>query len=396
MLNFDNNATTPVAPEVLEELIRVTRDIHGNSSSGHSIGVAAGDLLENCRKRVAKVLNAKLPSEIVFTSGGTESDNAAIRGCAWAMKDAGRGNHIITCAIEHRAVLAPCEWLAKHGYEVTVLGVDKNGRISLDEFKKALRPQTILVSVMLANNEIGTVQPIEQLGALARTHGFILHTDAVQVAGKLPIDVQALGVHALSLSAHKFYGPKGVGILYLRDNTPYTPFMLGGTHEYNKRAGTVAVPQIAAMTTALELVEKKRQSRGAEVKRLRDLLVQLTLKDVPGTHVNGDLNLCTPNTASLRFDGLYGGHLLRKLDDEGVLASAGSACMWEQTKPSHVLTALGLTDAEGGSTLRFSLGFDNTEDQVRELVVKLARLVPEIRKAPPQAIRPPKERVATH
>lgn len=389
MINLDQNATTPVAEEVLAELVRCTREYPGNSSSGHSIGLTAGSFLEECRKRVAKVLNAKHPSEIVFTSGGTESDNAAIEGIAYAAQAAGKGNHLITSAIEHRAVLAPCEFLSKHGFELTVLPVNSVGCVRIEDVKKAIKPNTVLISVMLANNEIGTIQPIKEICALAKERGISVHTDAVQAAGKLAIDVQDLGVNALSLSAHKFYGPKGVGVFYLRDGTPYTPWMLGGTHEHNRRAGTVAVPQIGALTKALEYAEGKRLKYGNELRRLRDLLIKLVLEKVPGSHVNGDVKHCTPNTASIRFDGLYGGHLLRKLDALGVLASAGSACMWERTKPSHVLSALGLSDDEGSGTLRFSLGYDNTEAEIREVVDILTRTVPELRKNPPAEIQPP-------
>ncbi|MBP9890562.1 MAG: cysteine desulfurase [Planctomycetes bacterium] len=388
MINLDQNATTPVAEEVLAELVRCTREYPGNSSSGHSIGLTAGSFLEDCRKRVAKALNAKHPSEIVFTSGGTESDNAAIEGIAYAMQQQGR-NHLITSAIEHRAVLAPCEFLSKHGFELTVLPVNSVGCVRIEDVKKALKPSTALISVMLANNEIRTIQPIAEICALAREKGIAVHTDAVQAAGKLAIDVQQLGVNALSLSAHKFYGPKGVGVFYLREGTAYSPWMLGGTHEHNRRAGTVAVPQIGALTKALEYAEAKRIKYGAELRRLRDLLIKLVLEKVPGSHVNGDVKHCTPNTASIRFDGLYGGHLLRKLDALGVLASAGSACMWERTKPSHVLSALGLSDDQGSGTLRFSLGYDNTEAEIREVADILARVVPEIRHNPPAEILPP-------
>lgn len=394
MINLDQNATTPVADEVLAELVRCTREYDGNSSSGHSIGVKAGSFLDECRKRVAKALNAKLPSEIVFTSGGTESDNTAVEGIAYAMQQAGRGNHLITSAIEHRAVLAPCEFLTKHGFELTVLPVNEVGCVRFEDVQKALRPTTILISVMLANNEIGTIQPVSEISRLARARGICVHTDAVQAVGKLPVDVQALGVHALSLSAHKFYGPKGVGVLYLQQGTPFTPFMLGGTHEHNYRAGTVAVPQIGALAKALEYAEGKRQKYGAELRRLRDLLISLVLEKVPGSHVNGDVKHCTPNTASIRFDGVYGGHLLRKLDTLGVLASAGSACMWERTKPSHVLTALGLTDEQGGGTLRFSLGYDNSEAEIREVANILARVVPEMRRNPPAEVSPPLARAS--
>jgi cysteine desulfurase len=378
MINFDQNATTPVDEEVLEELIRATRDFSGNSSSGHSLGSAAGKYLRQCRERVAKILNAADPDEIVFTSGGTESDNAAVRGIAFAMRDSGR-DCVVTCAIEHRAVLAPVDWLRDQGFHTDVLPVSSKGVVDMAALRDALGPKTALVSIMLANNEIGTIQPIAEISRLAHAVGAKVHTDAVQAAGKLPVDVRALDVDALSLSAHKFYGPKGVGVLYLRKGTPYQCFMLGGTHEGGRRAGTVPLPQIAALTKALEVSERKRREHGAELKTLRDQLVRELLAKVPGAHLNGNLPDCTPNTASVRFDGVYGGHLLRKMDDAGILASAGSACMWEITKPSHVLTALGLNDEEGQGTIRFSLGYSNTSAEVAEVVKTMARLVAAMR-----------------
>lgn len=382
MINFDQNATTPVDEAVLEELIRATREFSGNSSSGHTLGAKAGKYLRECRERVAKLLNAADADEIVFTSGGTESDNAAVRGIAYGMRAEQGRDEVVTSAIEHRAVLAPCDWLAKQGFKSTVLPVDANGVVDMGALRDSLGPKTALVSIMLANNEIGTIQPIAEISRLAHDIGAKLHTDAVQAVGKLPVDVQALGVDSLSLSAHKFYGPKGVGVLYLRKGTPCECFMLGGTHEGGRRAGTVPLPQIAALAKALEVSEEKRIKHGAELRALRDqLIAELTAK-VPGTHVNGSLETCTPNTASIRFDGVYGGHLLRRMDEEGILASAGSACMWEITKPSHVLTALGLSDEEGGGTIRFSLGYGNTAEEVTQVADKLAKLVPELRAQP--------------
>jgi cysteine desulfurase len=378
MINFDQNATTPVDEEVLEELIRATRDFSGNSSSGHRLGSAAGKYLRQCRERVAKVLNAADPDEIVFTSGGTESDNAAVHGIAFAMREHGR-DCLVTSAIEHRAVLAPMDQLRREGFHTTVLPVNAKGVVDMGALRDALGPKTALVSIMLANNEIGTIQPIAEIAKLAKAAGAKMHTDAVQAAGKLPVDVRALGVDSLSLSAHKFYGPKGVGVLYLRKGTPYQCFMLGGTHEGGRRAGTVPLPQIAALARALEISERKRIEHGAELKALRDQLVRELLTGVPGSHLNGELKDCTPNTASVRFDGVYGGHLLRRMDEEGILASAGSACMWEITKPSHVLVALGLNDDEGGGTIRFSLGYSNTSEEVTRVAGTVAQLVAELR-----------------
>jgi cysteine desulfurase len=298
-------------------------------------------------------------------------------------RDKGR-NHLVTSAIEHRAVLNPCQWLADSGFDLTVLPVDANGLVDMALAAKVITERTALISVMIANNEIGTIQPIKELAALAREAGAMLHTDAVQAIGKMPVDVRALDVDSISLSAHKFYGPKGVGVLYLRKGTPYDCFILGGTHEGGRRAGTVPLPQIAALTVALELAEKKRREKGEQLKALRDQLVRELLEKVPGAHVNGDLEHTTINTASIRFDNIYGGHLLRRMDQAGILASAGSACMWEITKPSHVLTALGLNDDEGGGTIRFSLGFSNTAAEVTEVADIMAKLVPELRKEPVQ------------
>ena len=382
MIDFDQNATTPVDEEVLTELIRATRDYSGNSSSGHSLGSKAGRFLRECRERVAKILNAADADEVVFTSGGTESDNAAIRGIAEAAKKAHGRNHLVTSAIEHRAVLAPIDWLTSQGFTSKVLPVDRDGVVDMAALRDELGPKTALVSIMLANNEIGTIQPIAEIAKLTHAAGAWVHSDAVQAAGKLPVDVQKIGVDSLSLSAHKFYGPKGVGVLYIRKGTPYQCFMLGGTHEGGRRAGTVPLPQIAALTKALEVSELKRIEKGAQLKGLRDKLVDGLLASVPGAHLNGRLDVCTPNTASVRFDGVYGGHLLRKMDEAGILASAGSACMWEITKPSHVLTALGLSDEEGGGTIRFSLGYSNTEAEVEQVIATMAKLVPELRAAP--------------
>ncbi len=382
MINFDQNATTPVDEAVLNELIRATREFDGNSSSGHSLGLKAGKFLEECRARVAKVLNAKKPGEIVFTSGGTESDNAAINGMGWGMREKHGRTGVVTCAIEHRAVLAPCDWLAAQGFKLNVLPVDANGSVSMEAARKVVNKECALISVMLANNEIGTIQPIADLAKLAHDNGALLHTDAVQAAGKLDLDVQKLDVDAMSLSAHKFYGPKGVGVLYLRDKTPYHTYMLGGTHENNRRAGTVAVPQIAALTLALELADKKRREKGDYLRALRDQLVKEVLAKVPGAHLNGDLKYCTLNTASIRFDGIYGGFLLKRMDDAGILASAGSACMWERTKPSHVLNALGLNEEQGSGTIRFSLGYTNTAGEVSQVAEALSKLVPALRSEP--------------
>ncbi|MDC1143042.1 cysteine desulfurase family protein, partial [Planctomycetota bacterium] len=379
MIDFDQNATTPVDEAVLEELIRATREYYGNTSSGHILGAKAGKHLEDCRARVAAVLNIELPEEVVFTSGGTESDNAAIRGIGRAVREDQHRDHLITCAIEHRAVLAPCEWLKKWGFGLFIMSVDEYGEIDLEEYLSSVSSRTALVSVMLANNEIGTIQPIRKLVDIAHKNGAYFHTDAVQAMGKIKIDVQELGVDSLSLSAHKFYGPKGVGLMYLKKGTPYRTYMLGGTHENNQRGGTVALPQISAMTLALELAEKKRAEKADALMVLRNDLTRQVLAKIEGSHLNGKRENCTPNTASIRFDGVHGAKLLKRMSEEGLLASAGSACMWDTPKPSHVLTALGLTDEQGAGTIRFSLGYANTTDEVTQVVELMDRLVKEQR-----------------
>jgi cysteine desulfurase len=303
----------------------------------------------------------------------------------WAMRNKHGRRGIVTSTIEHRAVLAPCDWLKEQGFELTVLRVDANGVVDMDAARKAINQDTALVSIMLANNEIGTIQPIAELAKLAHENGALIHSDGVQAAGKMQVDVQALDVDAMSLSAHKFYGPKGAGVLYLRDKIPYNCFMQGGTHENSRRAGTVAVPQIAALTTALELADKKRREKGEHLRALRDQLVREVLAKVSGAHLNGDLACCTLNTASIRFDGVYAGYLLRKMDQAGILASAGSACMWERTKPSHVLMALGLTEEEGSGTIRFSLGYANTAAEVTQVADALGKMVPAMRLEPQPA-----------
>lgn len=379
MIDFDQNATTPVDEAVLEELIRSTREYYGNTSSGHVVGVKAGKHLEECRERVAKVLNVALPEEIVFTSGGTESDNSAIRGIGRAVREELQRDHLITCATEHRAVLAPCEWLKKWGFGLFIMPVDEHGKIDMEEYLSSVSSRTGLVSVMIANNEIGTIQPIKKLAEIAHRHGAYFHTDAVQAMGKIKLDVQNLGVDALSLSAHKFYGPKGVGLMYLKKDTPYRTYMLGGTHENNHRGGTVALPQISAMTLALELADKKREEKAGKLFELRNDLTRQVLEKISGSHLNGTLDNCTPNTASIRFDDIHGAKLLKRMSEEEILASAGSACMWETPKPSHVLTALGLTDEQGAGTIRFSLGYANTAEEISSVVETMAKLVDEQR-----------------
>ncbi|MHC4839824.1 MAG: cysteine desulfurase family protein [Planctomycetota bacterium] len=379
MIDFDQNATTPVDEAVLEELIRATREYYGNTSSGHVMGVKAGNHLEECRERVAGILNIERPDEVVFTSGGTESDNAAIRGIGRAAREELHRDHLITSAIEHRAVLAPCEWLKKWGYGLFIMPVDEYGEVDIEEYLSSVGSRTALVSIMLANNEIGTIQPIRKLADIAHKNGAYFHTDAVQAMGKIKIDVQELGVDALSLSAHKFYGPKGVGMMYLKKGTPYRTYMLGGTHENNHRGGTVALPQISAMTLALELAEKKRAEKADDLMALRNDLTRQVLEKISGSHLNGKRDNCTPNTASIWFENIHGAKLLKRMSEEGLLASAGSACMWETPKPSHVLTALGLTDEQGGGTIRFSLGYSNTAEEVNQVVELMAKLVEEQR-----------------
>ena len=374
---FDHNATTPIAPAVVEEMTRVLKGEFGNASSIHFFGQRAKGLLDDARSSVAALIGGD-PSEVVFTSGGTEADNFAIRGVAEALEPTGK-RHLIATAIEHEAVLNTFKALARRGWTTTLLPVDQSGIVAPAALEQALTDKTALVSVMHANNEIGTIQPVADLAKIAHARGAIFHTDAVQSVAKIAVDVRALGVDLLSLSAHKFNGPKGAGALWIKRGTRVTAILTGGKHERNRRAGTENVPAVAGLGVAATLASKKMAAEGDRVAALRDRLENQILAKIPGTAVNGDRRLRVPNTTNISFDGIEAESLLIALDLEGVAVSTGSACSSGTLEPSHVLRAMGLPTHRTQNSIRLSLGAGNTDAEVDYLVAKLPKVVEKLR-----------------
>ena len=374
---FDHNATTPVDPAVVEAMTRVLAHSFGNASSVHYFGQQAKAVLDDARTAVAGLIGAE-PSEVVFTSGGTEADNFALRGVAEAVEPTGR-KHLIASTIEHEAVLTTLKALARRGWKVTLLPVDATGIVSADALRSAMTDDTALVSIMHANNEIGTVQPIADLARIARERGAVFHTDAVQSAGKIPVDVKSLGVDLLSLSAHKFYGPKGAGALWIRRGTRVASIMTGGKHERNRRAGTENVPAIAGFGTAAQLAAKKLASERTRLAALRDRLEEAVLATVRGTAVNGAREPRVPNTTNISFENIEAESLLIALDLEGIAVSTGSACSSGTLEPSHVLRAMGLPTHRTQNSIRISLGAGSTDAEVDEFLQKLPKVVEKLR-----------------
>jgi cysteine desulfurase len=378
---LDHAATTPVRDEVLEVMQQFFAEIYGNPSSIHRAGRQASVLLERSRETLAALLNAR-PGEIIFTSGGTESDNAAVRGIALARRASTGANRLIVSAVEHKAVLETAEDLRdRFGFQLDILPVDGEGQVSIDDVASALGDgrNVALVSVMYANNEIGTIEPIAEIGSLCRSLGVPLHTDAVQAGGKLPLDVEALQVDALSLGAHKFYGPKGVGLLYLRSGTPFWPQMTGGGQERGRRAGTENVPLIAAMAKALELAEQERVEEGKRLRDLRDHLIGALLESIEGVRLTGAREKRLPNHVSIVVEGAEAEGMLIALDLAGIAASSGSACASGAHRPSHVLEAIGLPPHLAAGALRFSLGRSTTADDIDYLQKILPKIVQRVR-----------------
>ncbi len=374
---FDYNATTPLAAEVVEAVVHVTRDLFGNASSVHHFGQQAKAAIDDARSAVAALINGD-PSEVVFTGGGTEADNFALRGAADALEATGR-KHLIASAIEHEAVLNTLRALARRGWRTTLLPVDATGIVAPDRLREAITDDTAIVSVMHANNEIGTVQPIAELASVAHERGALMHTDAVQSAGKIPVDARTLGVDLLSLSAHKFNGPKGAGALWIKRGTRIQPILTGGKHERNRRAGTENVPAIAGLGVAARLAGRKLGDEAARIAVLRDRLEAGILRRVPGTTVNGAITPRVPNTTNISFDRVEAESLLIALDLEGVAVSTGSACSSGSLEPSHVLRAMGLPPHRTQNSLRFSLGMFSTEQEVDRVVDIIPRLVEKLR-----------------
>jgi cysteine desulfurase len=358
---MDHASTTPMAPEVIEAMKTAFVETFGNASSLHQPGLAAREALEEAREGVAGLIGAKA-EEVYFTSGGTESDNFAIKGVALRNRD--RGRHIITTSIEHPAVLEPCRYLEQQGFEVTYLPVTKEGLVEVDVLESVIRKDTILISMMHANNEIGTIQPIAEAGSIARDRGIAFHTDAVQTVGKIPAKVDDLGVDLLSVSSHKLHGPKGVGALYIREGTNIEPMMLGGGHERGMRSGTENVPGIVGLAAAADLAGRNLEGDMTHLAGMRDRLAEFVLVRVKDSWVNGSRTRRLPNNLNLGFSYIEGEALLLRLDAEGIAVSTGSACSSKKTVASHVLTAIGLRPEEAHGSLRITLGRENTDEEV--------------------------------
>ena len=377
---MDHSATTPVAAEVLEAMLPYFSQRFGNASSLHGFGREAKEALEESRQRVARLLNAH-PREIVFTSGGTESDNLALRGIAYKNRNSGR--HIITSQIEHPAILETCHSLEREGFSVTYLPVNREGLIELSELERAIRPDTILISIMHANNEVGTIQPLEEVGRLAADRDIYLHTDAVQTVGKIPVDVEAMGADLLSLSAHKLYGPKGVGALYIRRGTKMQSLSTGGGHERNLRSGTENVAGIVGLARAADLAGEGMAEEGQRLVQLRDRLAALVLERVKDAWVNGSMEKRLPGSLNFGFSYVEGESLLLYLDSKGIAVSTGSACSSHKLEPSHVLLALGLKPEECHGSLRITMGRSNNQEQVDYVAECIAEAVERFRAMSP-------------
>ncbi len=377
---MDHAATTYTKPEVLEEMLPYFTEIFGNPSSVHGFGRQARRALDHARERTAKALNAQ-PSEIFFTAGGSESDNWAIKGTALANRD--KGNHIITTAIEHHAVFDTCKFLEKNGFEVTYLPVDEYGMVAVDQLKEAITDRTILISVMFANNEIGTIQPIEEIGRIARERKIYFHTDAVQAVGNVPIDVEKLNIDMLSLSAHKFYGPKGVGALYIKRGVKILPYIHGGAQERNRRAGTENLPGIVGLGKAIELAVENMADHNARLTSMRDRLIREILSRVEYSRLNGHPTKRLPGNANFSFEFIEGEALLLSLDLKGIAGSSGSACTSGSLDPSHVLLAIGLPHEIAHGSLRLTLGDDNTDEDIDYVIEVLPEIVTRLREMSP-------------
>jgi cysteine desulfurase len=377
---LDYAATTPVEPEVLQAMTPFFRETFGNPSSIHSFGQQARSAVENAREKVASFLGAK-PSEIVFTSGGTESNNAAIKGVAYANRK--KGNHIVTSAIEHHAVTEPCHFLEQDGFDVTFLPVDPYGSVDPRDLERAITGRTVLVSIMHANNEIGTLQPIADIGRITRERGIFFHTDAVQTFGHMPFTVDELNVDLLSLSAHKLYGPKGVGALYVRQGTRMEPHMHGGGQEGKRRASTHNVPGIVGLAKAVELAEKGMPERVTGIRRLRDRLIRGVCDQIDGVHLNGHPEKRLANNANISIEHCEGEALLLSLDLMGIACATGSACSSTSVESSHVLRALGLSAEQTRGSLRFSLGRYTEEKEIDRVLEVLPKIVKRLRAMSP-------------
>ncbi len=361
LIYLDNAATTKMYPEVLEEMLPYMGECYGNPSAIYSLAGQSAKAVAHAREQVAKLIGARR-EEIYFTSGGSESDNWAIKAVAESLAD--KGKHIITTKIEHHAVLHTCEYLEKRGFQVTYVDVDNSGIVDVKKIEAAIRPDTILISVMAANNEIGTLQPLQEIGTLAKAKGILFHTDAVQAVGHMPLDVEALQIDLLSASAHKLHGPKGVGMLYVRRNVKLPAFMHGGAQERHRRAGTLNVPAIVGFGKAAELALEKMPDVALKTKELRDYLIDRVLAEVPDSICNGDRQKRLPNNVSFCFAKIEGESLLILLDQQGICASGGSACTTGAVDPSHVLQAIGVLEEYRRGVIRMSLSEYTTQEEI--------------------------------
>ncbi len=374
---LDNAATTAMSEQVLQAMLPYFTECYGNASAIHSTGRDAKKAVERARRQVAAALGAQ-PQEIYFTAGGSESDNWAVKGAAFANQ--AKGRHLVTTAIEHHAVLHTCQWLEKQGWEVTYLPVDEEGFVTAEQVRQAIRQDTVLVSVMAANNEIGTIEPISEIGSVCRERGVLFHTDAVQAVGAVPLLVESLNADLLSLSAHKFHGPKGVGALYVRSGVTIDSLVHGGAQERGHRAGTENVPAIVGLGEAIEIAVNSLRENAVRMTYLRKRLLNGLTEQIPAMRLNGPKDKRLPNNLNVSFDGIEGEAVLLRLDLEGIAASSGSACTAGSLDPSHVLMAIGLSCDEAKGSLRLTLGTDTTEAEIDETVRVLAEVVGSLRK----------------
>lgn len=373
---LDNAATTQVYPEVLEAMLPYFTEYYGNPSAIYTFAEEGKRAVDKARSTIAELIHAK-PEEIYFTGGGSESDNWALKATAEAY--ASKGKHIITSTIEHHAILHTCAYLEKQGYEVTYVNVDENGKIKLDELEAAIRPDTILISIMTANNEIGTIQPVAEIGKIAHEHGVLFHTDAVQAFGHIPLDVEEMHIDMLSASGHKINGPKGVGVMYIRKGVKILSFIHGGAQERKRRAGTHNVPGIVGMGKAAELAKNTMKERSSREIELREHLIERVLKEIPYTRLNGDRTDRLPNNVSFCFRYIEGESLLILLDQAGICGSSGSACTSGSLDPSHVLLAIGLPHEIAHGSLRLTLSEKNTLEEIDYTVEQLKKIIERLR-----------------
>lgn len=380
IIYLDHAATTPARKEVVEAMMPYFTENFGNPSSIYSFAAANKKVITDVREQIADSLNAKA-QDIYFTAGGSESDNWALKATAEAYKN--KGNHIITSKIEHHAILHTCEYLEKNGFEVTYIDVDENGILRLDQLKEAIRPETILISIMFANNEIGTIQPIKEIGAIAKEHGILFHTDAVQAYGQLPIDVEELNIDMLSASGHKLNGPKGIGFLYIRKGLKLRSFIHGGAQERSRRAGTENVTGIVGLGKAVEIAMNTMEERTKKETELRDYLITRILAEIPYARLNGDRVKRLPNNVNISFQFIEGESMLIMLDMAGICASSGSACTSGSLDPSHVLLAIGLPHEIAHGSLRMTLGEENTKEEMDYVVEQLKEIVGKLRSMSP-------------